>query len=121
MLHIFEFDYDKDNDILFLFDKKSKSRHSIRLSNEIFFDLDNKDQLAGLELRNASELLTNISGKKISPDDLETISKTKLQIQEIGGLAFIKIHLTLLKNGEEEEIPATITVPTKQKTAKIFA
>jgi len=115
MLQKFEFDYDGENDNLFLFDRKRKSNRSVSYGKNITFDLTNRNEFAGLEFRDARKVLGNLAKRDFSRKDLEQVSKAKLQVEQMGGIAFVKIYLSIHTEEGEEEIPATITISAKNR------
>ena len=59
MLRKFKFDYDFENDSLFLFDPKSKSKASVEL-DDFIIDFNNKKEVSGFELLNASNFFKGL-------------------------------------------------------------
>ncbi len=59
------FDYDPEQDNLFLFNPKSKSNASIEL-NDIVSDFNSKKQLTAIEITNATKILKSLIKEKKS-------------------------------------------------------
>ncbi len=115
-----KFDYDVENDILFLF--SSKSVISEEINDDLVIDLDEKNNIVGVEMFNVSE---NIEDKTIKIDEkitldvkdvLKNIKKAEAVIINKKNNKFIIIKLFFVVNKSvkelliEKEIEKTITV-----------
>ncbi len=69
----FNVDYDKDNDNLFLFNAKNKSKFTLEFGN-FDIDLDEKGGIVGLEFTNASKFFHILLKNNL---DLNSIHKVK--------------------------------------------
>jgi uncharacterized protein YuzE len=109
MLKKFKIDYDVENDSLFMY--RGKSRGSIELGN-ILFDFDAKNELAGVEILNASSMLQALNvakDVKISKRLLQKIANCSIDIRSQNGLLVLKIYIVL---ENKEQIIAPIQIPT---------
>ncbi len=115
-----KFDYDDENDILFLF--SSKSVISEEVNEDLVIDLDEKNNIVGVEMFNVSE---NIEDKTIKIDKkitldvkdvLKNIKKAEAVIINKKNNKFIVIKLFFVINKSikelsiEKKIEKTITV-----------
>ena len=114
----FNFSYDKENDDLFLYNSKSKSRGSVELGN-LIFDYSSKKELVGLQMLNASKTIKNLVGK-----DMITIKKLmnnlkecKIDIKTENNLMIIKIYLL----SDTAEISPVISIPRIIETSPALA
>ncbi len=84
-----DFDYDADNDALYLYDSARKSSHSVEFSSEVIADIDARGNISGLEVLDASKEFD------VSKDSLKEIKSAKLSSLSkkgvIVGAAFILI------------------------------
>lgn len=94
MIRKFKFDYDSENDSLFLYDPKSKSKASIEM-DDFIIDFNSKKELSGLEMLNASKFFKGleIDNSKFSKGLLKEIEQCKLEIIPKNSFIMIKIML----------------------------
>ena len=90
----FNFSYDKDNDDLFLFSPKSKSKGSVELG-DIIFDYNTKKEFVGLQMMHASKLIKDMTG-----DNIQTIKQVLINLEDCkieakvrGNLIIVRIFL----------------------------
>jgi len=109
----FKFSYDKENDDLFLFNPKSKSKGSVEIA-DLVFDYDSKMNLVGLQIMNASIFIKETLGDKISSVKtmLNNLKECNVDFKLKNNFIFIKINL-LAK--EKKMIP--ITVPNIRESS----
>lgn len=106
----FKSDYDKENDDLFLYNPKSKSRASIEIG-DIILDFDKNKTLSAIEIMNATKFI-----KSFLIDDKITIDKESLanlitcrvdtKVQD--NLLLVKIVLLMKFN---KQIPLVLSIP----------
>jgi len=92
----FKFDYDKENDSLFLYHPRFKSTGSIEIGDELIIDVDNKKRIVGIEILNASQFLKLLVDKSIE-SILENLIQAEVNLLKRKGLIVIKIQLKGLK------------------------
>ena len=98
-----DFDYDEENDALYLYNKGRKPSHGAEFSSEIIADIDAKGNISGLEVLDASKEF-NVSKedlRKIKSAELSNLSKKGVII----GAAFV---LMLTAN---EKISSKLLLP----------
>lgn len=115
----FNFSYDKENDDLFLFNPKSKSKGSVELGYFIF-DYNNKKELVGLQIMNASRLIKDVSNEKepkIIKEVLDNLIDCGLDIKIKNNLMVIKVYLSSKIN----RISPVLSMPRIQKMSPALA
>ena len=114
----FNFNYDKENDDLFLFNPKSKSKGSIELG-DLILDYNSKKEFVGMQIMNASKLIKDLvdqdesSVKKI----LNNLKDCKLDVKVKNNLLIIKVYLF----GKVKEISPIISVPNITESSPALA
>ncbi len=111
----FKFSYDKGNDDLFLYNPKSKSKGSVELG-ELIFDYNNKKELVGIQIMNATKLVKDIVNEKdieIIKEILYNLKECKVEIKAQNKLLIIKIFLSSKTN----EISPILPIPRIQETS----
>lgn len=111
MIKKFKFDYDQENDDLFIYDPKSKSRASIEM-DDMVVDYNNKKQISAIELLNASRFFNQI-GYSLDEENLNNIKECKLEIIPQNNFLMIRLMLRL----KEEKTSPLIMIPTIQNTS----
>lgn len=114
----FNFSYDKEKDDLFLFNPKSKSKGSVEIG-DVVLDYNNKKELVGIQIINASKLLKNISNEKITivKSILSSLKECKLDIKQSNNLVIIKFYLL----GKKKEISPILSVPNIKESSPALA
>ncbi len=104
----FNFSYDTEEDDLFLFNQNSKSKGSAVIGN-VVLDYDCKKQIVGMQLMNASEIITEITNGELLniKQILEKLTDAKLDIKLKNKMLIIKIYLI----GNKEELAPLISIP----------
>lgn len=105
MMRKFNFDYDFENDSLFLYDPKSKSKGSIEIEDFII-DFNNKKEVSSIEILNASSLLKEIVS--VNKETLKEIKDCHIDIIQKSSFFLIKLML-LFKS--DRQIATPILVP----------
>ena len=117
MLRKFNFDYDPENDSLFLYDPKSKSKASIELG-DIIIDFNTKKEISGVELLDASKFFKEIKleGVQVGKSLLKEIQGCKIEI--VPKRNFILINLILLfKLNKQLATPVVVPMITEPSPA----
>lgn len=94
----FEFDYDEDNDNLFIYLPESKSAGAVEIG-DFAIDFDENENLAAIEISNASEILSKLSEKII---ELSKIKELRVNVINFRNMAFISLEIDL--NDKKEKI-----------------
>ena len=99
----FNFDYDSENDSLFMYLEGKKSSGAIELGNFIL-DFDDKYNLVAMQILNVSEVLSKILSKII---EVSNIQEIKLDIINFRNMDAIKFSIS---DGKTEQ-NASILIP----------
>ena len=112
----FKFSYDEENDDLFLYNPKSKGGVEL---GDIVLDFNNKKELVGLQMMNASRFLKEIMGESISRirSVLMDLRECKVGVKVKGNLLIIKVYLF----SRIKELSPVISVPNIRKTSPALA
>ena len=103
----FEFSYDINSDNLFLFKKGAKSKGSVELGN-LILDFDYKKNLVGLQLIDATRLISDLCDQKNVRELLEKLRECRVETKDAGGV--LVIWLILISEKKQCRIP--INVPS---------
>ena len=112
MIRNFEFDYDTENDSLFMFDSKLKSKASVEL-NDLIIDYSSKGEISSLEVLNAKRFFSDIAGKYV--DSLASIKECKLEIIPKNNILLIKFFF---KFNSDEKLSLPLLIPTINEPSK---
>jgi uncharacterized protein YuzE len=102
----FEYDYDKDNDDLFMYKKDAKSTGAVELGN-VVLDFDYTGDLVAIQIMHASKFLTEATTKTISRTALQGIKECKADMVRVRNQAIIRFVLFI----KEEPITHSIAIP----------
>ena len=102
----FEYDYDKDNDDLFMYKKGAKSAGAVELGNTVL-DFDYAGDLVAIQIMHASKFLTETTAKTISRTALQGIKECKADMVKVRNQAIIRFVLMI----KEELITHSIAIP----------
>ena len=102
-------DYDDENDILYLFTGE-KASDSLEIDNFVIdFSSDNK--IVGVEIMNATEMLSKLSQIIIPKDSLSRIESAAMNIYHGRELLYILLAIRLPINNRIEEIRIPVPAP----------
>jgi len=114
----FEFDYDKENDDLFLYDKKFKSSASVEI-DDLVVDFNRTKGMVGIEIMNATRFLGNlVTGYKITKKNLSGLMACEIDAKVVNNLLFLKMVLVFT---EDRKIPINLSVPRITKSSPALA
>ncbi|MDD5086675.1 MAG: DUF2283 domain-containing protein [Candidatus Nanoarchaeia archaeon] len=115
----FNFDYDFENDSLFLFDPKSKSKASIEL-DDFIIDFNSHKEVSAIELLNASSFFKGIDlqGKTIDKELLKDIQDCKIELTPKSNFTIIKF-LLLFKS--KKLLTTPVFIPTIKESSPAVA
>ena len=90
----FNFSYDKENDDLFLFNPKSKSKGSVELG-DIIFDFNSKKEFVGMQIMNASKIIKDMTTETANSikELLNNLKECKVDVKSKNNLLIIKLNL----------------------------
>lgn len=96
----FKFDYDSENDDLFIYLEGKKSSGAVELGNFVL-DFDNNGDLVAMQIINVSEVLSKILSKMIKASNLKEI---KINIVNFRNMDAIKFYVSDGNYGETTNI-----------------
>jgi len=114
----YKFSYDKDDDNLFLFNPKSKSKGSIEMG-DVVLDFNTHKELVGIQIINASKFIedfvdvTSSAIKELLADLIEC----KIDVKFKKNLMILKIYLS----GHKIKIAPVISMPSIKETSPALA
>ncbi|MEE8358115.1 MAG: DUF2283 domain-containing protein [Candidatus Hydrothermarchaeales archaeon] len=114
----FEFNYDVDNDDLFLFDKKGHSKGSVEFG-DLIFDFDKTSKIVGIEIMNATKFLKKLSKETDTEEMLLTLKKCIVE-QSLNNNYIIFI-IYFFSKGVEVKVPMTIPCVEHSSPALVYA
>ena len=117
MVRNLKIDYDDENDVLWLHQNK-KVQDSLELGNYVI-DFS-KGDILGLEIIDASEVLSRLSSKQISKEMLKNIQNAVLKVHMEKDLIFIVVLLRL-SDSKVKEIPIQVNAPRQVMMVKVRA
>ena len=114
----YNFSYDKENDDLFLFSSKSKSKASVELGDMVI-DFNSKKEFAGIQIMNASKFIKDLTSETLSNirNLLNKLEKCEIEIKPRNNILIIKIYLF----SEQKEISPVITVSNITESSPALA
>ena len=116
----FNFDYDPENDSLFIYDPKSKSKASIEM-DYLIIDYNANKKICAIEFLNASEFLEEVEshGEKININNLLlNLKECKIEVLTKKGFNCIKLVFV----SKSKEIFATpLVIPSVAKPSPALA
>jgi uncharacterized protein YuzE len=112
-----KWDYDDDYDDLAIFKKGQKSYGSIDFDN-LILDFTSKGEFVGIELMDATQYLSNLTGEKITKERLMNIADCDITAVKSGEQLIVRVIL-LLK--DKTTIKTAVTAPLLQEKAVKYA
>jgi uncharacterized protein YuzE len=107
----FNFDYDEENDDLFIYLEGAKSNGAVEIGDFVF-DFDKDKNLVSIEILDATKVLSKLLAKIINLSDLKEL---KADIINFRNMAAIRIKI--ITNSEPEMINITIPRITEESPA----
>jgi uncharacterized protein YuzE len=104
------FDYDYENDSLYIYLSNKKARESFELDNFVI-DVSEKGDVVGVEILNASEMIRKIWDYNIPKDALKNIKDVGMSIAYSRDLMIIKIVLVLIMDNKRVDVKLPLSMP----------
>jgi len=105
----FKFDYDQENDDLFIYLEGCKSAGAVELGNFVF-DFDDHKNLVSIEIMEASKTLSKLVSKIL---ELSKIKAIRADIINFRNMTAIKVDITT----NSEKASAVITIPNIKESS----
>lgn len=104
------FDYDYENDSLYIYFNNKKAKESFELDNFVI-DVGENGEIVGIEMVNASEMIRKIWDYEISKDTLKNIREVRMSIAYSRDLMIIKIVLVLFMDNRKIDVKLPLSMP----------
>ncbi len=88
----YRFDYDTEDDVLYIQNAVKEVEESVEFSEDIVLDLDKNGNVIGIEIFYASEFL-NLFNKEIDKEFLENLKDVDIEYKDFRNIWFIVIVL----------------------------
>lgn len=102
-------DYDEENDILYVYTGE-KVKDSLEIDNFVL-DFSENSKVVGVEIFNASKILSRLTLTKISKSDLSEIVEASIGFSPSRDLLFVVVWLVIGIRKKEKKIPIQIPAP----------
>lgn len=112
----FKWSYNEEDDILYIFDPKKKSKESIEIEEDIVIDIDKENSLVGLEIFYASDFFKAID-KNFPKDILNEVDSVDVDFGNYRNFVIIKLLIACNKKVIEEKLPL---IPIKKYESPIL-
>jgi len=99
----FKFSYDNENDDLFIYLDGAKSAGAVEIGDFIF-DFDENENLAAVQIINASKILSKLASRIIK---IEMINEIKAEVINFRNMAAIRLRII----GNNFDVLTVLTVP----------
>ena len=102
-------DYDEENDVLWVY-SGGKVKDSLEIDNFVI-DFSSDDGVVGVEIFNASEMISNFVSDKISKEVLSKVKSARLSFYQSKELVYVIAKLLLPRNDGMKEVPMQFPAP----------
>ncbi len=102
-------DYDQENDILWIYSGEN-IRDSLEIDNFVL-DFSHEDKVVGVEILNASEVISNLALNKISKDMLAEIKEASISLYQSKELCYVVLGLAMTIDNKVRQISIQVPAP----------
>ena|SRR3989338_5567620 len=102
-------DYDQENDILWVYSGE-KVRDSLEIDNFVI-DFSHADKVVGVEIMNASEVISRLALGKVSKGALASLREASISLYQGRELSYVVIGLSVAIDNKIREIPIQVPAP----------
>ncbi len=95
---VYKFDYDKEDDVLYICDAIKRVKGSVEFSEDIVLDLDKDGRVIGVELFYASDFF-ELFNKEINKEFLMNLQGARLEYKDYRNVWYV---LLILKSGNKQ-------------------
>lgn len=103
-------DYDEEYDILYVYSGE-KAKDSLEIDNFVI-DISADNKVVGVEIFDASNILSKLSGFDIKRENLSNILNARMQFYQSKELFYVLVFLILKIGEEEKEISLQVPTPS---------
>jgi uncharacterized protein YuzE len=108
----FDFNYDEENDDLFVYSKEKRSNGAVELGNFIL-DFDTSGNLVAMEITEASKVISKIVSKMI---ELNKIKEMRVEIVNFRNMDAIKFEIFT----DSQNIKSSILIPNIREKSPVL-
>jgi uncharacterized protein YuzE len=108
----FKFDYDKENDDLFIYLEGKKSNGAIEVGDFVF-DFDKNEELVAIEVVEASDVLSKLISKVISLTEIKSIQAEIIKFRNMDA-----INIQVQLEDRKEKVP--IVIPNIKRRSPVL-
>ncbi|MFH0978324.1 MAG: DUF2283 domain-containing protein [Candidatus Woesearchaeota archaeon] len=109
MLRKFKFDYDKENDSLFLYDPKVKSNASVEI-DDLIIDFSSKKEISGIEILNTSKFMKELDCEiNLDKEMLQSLTECKVDFVSKQNWLLMKLMFVFKS---QQRFCTTLPIPT---------
>lgn len=112
----FKWSYNQDDDVLYIFDPKKKSKESVEIDEDIVIDIDKSNNLVGLEIFYAYDFFKALD-KDFPKAVLEETKEINLDFRNYRNYLIVKLLIPYNKKIIEEKLPF---IPMKKYESPIL-
>lgn len=102
-------DYDEENDILWVHTGE-KIRDSLEVDSFVI-DFSYDDKIVGVEIFDASKIISNLVLSKISKEMLSDIKEASISFYQSREILYVVVGLVLMVDNKLKEIPIQVPAP----------
>lgn len=110
-----EVSYDSENDILYL-NEGSSVQDSLDIG-DFYLEFSGDGKIVGVEVLNASDTISQLTGEDFDTSNLESILDAKLNVHIKDEFAFVVLYICVEKDGEKVQESVGINVPSSTVAA----
>lgn len=103
-------DYDEENDILYVYSGE-KAKDSLEI-DKFVLDISADNKVVGVEVFDAIDLVSKLSGLKMSKESLSNVISAKMQFYQSKELFYVLVFLVVQIMGKEQEISIQVPAPS---------
>lgn len=103
-------DYDEENDILYVYSGE-KAKDSLEI-DKFVLDMSADNKVVGVEIFDAIDLVSKLSGLKMSKESLANVIRAKMKFYQSKELFYVLIFLVVQVMGTEQEVSIQVPAPS---------
>lgn len=103
-------DYDEENDILYVYSGE-KAKDSLEI-DKFVLDISADNKVVGVEIFDAINLVSKLSGFKMEKESLSNIASARMQFYQSKELFYVLIFLIARVMGKKQEINIQVPAPS---------
>ncbi len=104
--------YDEDEDLIHFFSGNAV-KDSIEAAKGIVLDISHNEKVVGLEIRNATSVLSKYCGIKITKSSLSSVKEAYLRSVDMNNMVFVILEFLLQIDSEQIKKEFSLNMPGK--------